>query len=185
MSKRFSREELTERFTAFAHEAGSELYDIEFPTLSSSTLRVFIFKPVAKKTAQAKEKVTIEQCAKVSRAILDWLEAEQVDGFEEWSVEVSSPGINRRLRTLEHFQSAVGERVRIKLEAAGSAVKEGFLAEIASVTGTSINLKLEDKARAKRKKKRSPSQAAVEPVQELMTLDYQSIADAQVDFDFD
>jgi ribosome maturation factor RimP len=185
MSKRFSREELTEKFTAFAHAVGSDLYDIEFPTLDASTLRVFIFKPTAVKIANAREGVTVEQCAKVSRSILDWLEAEQVAGFEEWSVEVSSPGINRKLRTIEHFQSAIGERVSVSLEDGSSSARKNFLGVVNSVSGQNIVLEIESKAGAKTKKKRSPSQAKTESAKEKLNIDLKSIADAQVDFDFD
>ena len=36
--------------------------------------------------------------------------------LEEYAVEVSSPGLDRPLRTREHFRRAVGRTVRIKTE---------------------------------------------------------------------
>ena len=36
--------------------------------------------------------------------------------LDEYSVEVSSPGFERPLRTKEHFQRAVGKNVRVKTE---------------------------------------------------------------------
>lgn len=57
--------------------------------------------------------VSLDQCARVAKRLLDLDEQDPFvpDGCE---LEVSSPGINRRLRRPEHFQSAVGERVKIK-----------------------------------------------------------------------
>src|SRR3954452_9761186 len=37
---------------------------------------------------------------------------------DRYSIEVSSPGIERPLRTREHFERAVGRRVRLKTETA-------------------------------------------------------------------
>ena len=46
-------------------------------------------------------------------------------------LEVSSPGINRRLRRAEHFEGAVGERVRVKYRGSDSVyrVVTGMLKE--------------------------------------------------------
>ena len=48
--------------------------------------------------------------------------------LDEYTVEVSSPGLNRPLRTREHFDRAVGRAVRIKTEtgrARGEVVSAG------------------------------------------------------------
>jgi ribosome maturation factor RimP len=48
--------------------------------------------------------------------------------LDEYTVEVSSPGLNRPLRTREHFDHAVGRTVRIKTEtgrARGEVVSAG------------------------------------------------------------
>jgi ribosome maturation factor RimP len=59
-------------------------------------------------------------CVRVTEALRDYL--------DEYSVEVSSPGFERPLRTQEHFQRAVGRPVRIKTEtgrARGEVVSAG------------------------------------------------------------
>ena len=45
-------------------------------------------------------------CQRVTDALRDYL--------REYSVEVSSPGLDRPLRTREHFAAVVGSRVRVK-----------------------------------------------------------------------
>ncbi|MDX6481877.1 MAG: ribosome maturation factor RimP [Gaiellaceae bacterium] len=48
-----------------------------------------------------------ELCVRVTDALRDYL--------REYSVEVSSPGIERPLRTREHFASVVGSRVKLRM----------------------------------------------------------------------
>jgi ribosome maturation factor RimP len=47
-------------------------------------------------------------CVRVTEALRDYLDS--------YSVEVSSPGFERPLRTKEHFKRAVGQAVRVKTE---------------------------------------------------------------------
>lgn len=57
--------------------------------------------------------VTIEDCTHVSRRVGEALDAsEPVEG--EYRLEVSSPGLFRPLTKPEHFERALGERVRVK-----------------------------------------------------------------------
>ena len=91
-------------------EKGLCLYDMDyFP--GSGELRVFIYSSETK-TAQ------IEDCMAIDRALtpyidsLDWMP-------EKLTLEVSSPGIYRSLKSIEHFDLAVGELVCLNLNAAG------------------------------------------------------------------
>ena len=59
-------------------------------------------------------------CVRVTEALRSYL--------DEFSVEVSSPGFERPLRTKEHFTRAVGQAVRVKTEtgrARGEVVSAG------------------------------------------------------------
>ena len=59
-------------------------------------------------------------CVRVTEALRDYLDS--------YSVEVSSPGFERPLRTKEHFERAVGQAVRVKTEtgrARGEVVSAG------------------------------------------------------------
>ena len=58
--------------------------------------------------------IQIEDCERVHRAIDPILdEADPIEGF--YYLEVSSPGIERELRTEEHILSFIGARVEAKL----------------------------------------------------------------------
>lgn len=68
-------------------------------------LRIFIDKP---------EGVGIDDCEKMSRAINDPLdELDPIEG--SYCLEVSSPGINRELSRLEHFEAYLDFAVVIRL----------------------------------------------------------------------
>jgi ribosome maturation factor RimP len=62
----------------------------------------------------AKDGVTLDMCAKISRIISPILDLEPpVNGA--YTLEVSSPGIERTLKKDEHFRGSIGENVKIKL----------------------------------------------------------------------
>jgi ribosome maturation factor RimP len=56
--------------------------------------------------------VTLEDCSKVSDLAGDVLDASQVL-TGNYVLEVSSPGVNRLLKTEAHFNKAVGQRVKV------------------------------------------------------------------------
>lgn len=68
-------------------------------------------------TIDSDEGISIDDCEKVHRAIDPILdECDPIEGF--YYLEVSSPGIERELRTEEHILACIGEPVEVKLFAA-------------------------------------------------------------------
>lgn len=58
--------------------------------------------------------VTIDDCSKVSHQVSAMLDVEDV--FQDrYSLEVSSPGINRPLFEIEHYRKVMGKPVKIRL----------------------------------------------------------------------
>jgi ribosome maturation factor RimP len=86
---------------------GFELVDLEFaPSGRGGVLRLFIDSAAG---------VTVDDCADVSHAVSEALEVEDpVPG--QYTLEVSSPGFDRILRKLAHFERFVGERVFVELK---------------------------------------------------------------------
>ena len=84
---------------------GFELVDVEWAREGHAwVLRVFVDRPGG---------VTIDHCQELSRTLETILDVE--DFIEPaYSLEVSSPGVNRPLRKPEHFQKFAGERVHVK-----------------------------------------------------------------------
>lgn len=81
------------------------LYDVQFNPVSR-TLSVFIDK--------AAGGVTVDDCRRVSSQLSPALDrADLIRG--SYTLEVSSPGINRVLKKLEHYQWALGKIAEIDL----------------------------------------------------------------------
>ena len=60
-----------------------------------------------------KDGITLDKCAEVSRMISPLLDInEPMNG--KYKLEVSSPGIERKLKTLHHFICSIGSNVKIK-----------------------------------------------------------------------
>ncbi len=78
--------------------------------------------------------VTLDQCAQVTHLINPLLDVTPAMSGE-YRLEVSSPGIERRLKTLEHFSQSVGEKVALS-----TVNKEKFEGELLSVNGEEITL---------------------------------------------
>lgn len=99
-----------EQLRQFAHEVASRegcvLYDLEFREGPGRTLRVFIDKEPGG--------VSIDDCANVSRGLNLRLDVEDVIPGGAYDLEVSSPGLDRKLTQLWHFQKAVGQTVQLK-----------------------------------------------------------------------
>ena len=85
--------------------AGCELVDVVVVVEhGQNILRVFIDKPVG---------VTIDDCATVSRELGAVLDVEDVMPGR-YSLEVSSPGLDRALKKEKDFERFVGSRVKIR-----------------------------------------------------------------------
>ena len=83
------------------------------------------------------EGVTVEDCARVSRALEHWLDGAPTMP-ERYVLEVSSPGVERPLRRPGDFERFRGKRVAVKGPAplAGRATRlEGELLGLAGGTG--------------------------------------------------
>lgn len=85
---------------------GCELWGLEFMSQGRrSRLRVFIDRP---------EGVTVEDCERVSRDVSDLLDVEDIMP-EFYTLEVSSPGMDRILFKAEHYQANLGAVVDVRL----------------------------------------------------------------------
>jgi ribosome maturation factor RimP len=90
-----------------ARAQGMEIVDIEFRREGGPggrVLRVFLDKQGGP---------NMDELSQVSRELSDLLDAEDiVDGA--YTLEVSSPGINRPLKRPEHFARFIGKKIRVR-----------------------------------------------------------------------
>lgn len=99
-----------------------------------ASLRVYIDR--------ASEKgVTLDDCSRVSREIGAMLDVEDVIKTR-YDLEVSSPGMDRALLTLSHFQRYVGSQVKVKLRVLHAGHRQ-FTAHIQKVEDGKVFFQLE------------------------------------------
>ncbi len=135
-----------------AHRA--ELVDLEFHREPSGwVLRLFIDRadPSGENAG-----VTLELCEAVSRDLSAALDVE--DFIEQrYHLEVSSPGLDRRLRRREHFDRFVGRRAKVvarqgvdgRRKFTGAIVSTESEAVTLAVDGKDVRIPFADVARAK------------------------------------
>ena len=83
--------------------------------------------------------IGIDDCEKVHRAIDPILdECDPIEGF--YYLEVSSPGIERDLRTDEHILACIGMRVEAKLFAAKDG-RKSFIGELISYADSLVTIR--------------------------------------------
>ena len=58
--------------------------------------------------------ITLDHCTRVSREIDDLIEVKDIF-HQEYVLEVSSPGLNRRLKKEKDFQRVVGKKMKIRM----------------------------------------------------------------------
>jgi ribosome maturation factor RimP len=94
--------------------AGYELVDLEWKKeLGGWILRFFIDKPGGPHPPG--EGISLDGCAEVSRELGTVLDvSEALPGSDAYSLEVSSPGLDRPLKRLRDFQKVTGKKVKVR-----------------------------------------------------------------------
>jgi ribosome maturation factor RimP len=176
---------IVELLTNMAAQHGLRVYDIDLPRGNRGILRVFVSKSSMVLSESSLEQKYITQqdatevprlgqvsqishddCSALSRTILS---SERVEELlpGDCQLEVSSPGINRRLVTLEHFEEAIGERVQVKTK---GGLEEGkgasFLGTLVEVLEGNLGIEVVGKS-------------------EPMIVKFAQVKSAHVDFPFD
>ncbi len=112
---------------------GYELVDLVYSPGRNGLLRVFV---------DSQQGVTLDDCESVSHQLSAFLDVEDPIP-DHYTLEISSPGINRVLRTPGHFEQFAGERVKVctKLLIDG---RNRFPGRLVGVDGENVVLKLDD-----------------------------------------
>jgi ribosome maturation factor RimP len=144
------REKLENLIKPVVTAMGYELWGIELHAQGAhSILRVFI---------DSDQGVNLDDCSRVSYQLEGLLDVENPITYK-YTLEVSSPGLDRALLTFDHFRRFIGSMARIKLISKKPGTKHNYLGKIMevkddiikimNVDGEEMNLKLEqiDKAR--------------------------------------
>ena len=113
----------------FLPTMGLELFDLQFRREGHGwVLRIFI---------DAEKGISLDDCSAVSRELGTYLDIEDCIGHP-YHLEVSSPGLERPLRSIADFLRFQGKKAKVKLHAEfeGRKVYEGVIAEVADEYAT-------------------------------------------------
>ena len=104
----------SDSFKKVVEDCGVSLYDTEIVSDGKNKIvRVYIM---------AEGGVSLDQCSKVTKIISPILDLDPpLQG--RYTLEVSSPGIERKLMSKEHFKYAVGENVKVTIQDGDVGVK--------------------------------------------------------------
>ncbi len=109
---------------------GVHVYDTEVATeFDKRIFRLYI---------TSKEGINLDKCAEVSRILSPIFDVEPpLEG--EYTFEVSSPGIERKLTKPEHFTASLGEKIKVKLKD-----KEKFIGILESFENNLVSVRVEN-----------------------------------------
>jgi ribosome maturation factor RimP len=111
--------------TEVAHEVGAALPEVEVLAVEITgpeRLCVYIDHP---------DGVTLDLCEQVTNVLRGYL--------DRWTLDVSSPGLERPLRTREHFARALGRRAALRTTEA-VAGRTRFRGEVVAAGETAVTL---------------------------------------------
>ncbi len=133
--------ELVTQAVAPVIQAPYELVDIEYGKLGSDyVLSIFVDKEGG---------ISLNDTAELSEIISPLLDRIQPDPFPEaYMLEVTSPGLERPLKTKEALEKAIGQYIHVKLYQAIDKVKV-FEGTLQAFDGTDLVMEYMDKTRKK------------------------------------
>lgn len=127
-----------------ARREGLSVWDVEMAGGGRRrVLRIYIDKPGG---------ATLEDCERISQQVGAVLDAEDVVPGESYQLEVSTPGVERRLLRPSHFRQCLGQKARLQLKepVEGQRRWEGVLESVEedcvilhTATGKAIRVRME------------------------------------------
>ena len=154
----YSYNDMWSLVSGIVEDEGFYLYDLDLPSGKNGTMRIFITDDSGKGVG-----INLDDCAKISRRLSLKLDVD-VEIEESYVLEVSSPGVNRRLRRPEHFLKAVGERVKINTD---SSLGKARTVKGSVVSSDDLGVSVQE-----------------EDCDAPLMIPFRAIKEARVDFDF-
>jgi len=127
------RDQLGELLGPVVAGLGYELWELEYaPRAGGGLLRLYIDSPAG---------ISLDDCERVSRAVSETLDvADPIPG--SYTLEVSSPGLDRVLRTQAHFERYTGVQIKLEMMQPVDGRKR-YSGRLAGVGVNEITLELE------------------------------------------
>ena len=126
-------EKLKNLLTVSIKSEGYELLDVEYNKHGSNQTVQLIIDSI--------NGIGIDDCVAVNRIAQEVLDNENPIS-DSYRIEVSSPGLFRKLKTAKHYKTFTGERIRVRLQQKIQGVKNA-VGKLEESTEQEIRLKLE------------------------------------------
>jgi ribosome maturation factor RimP len=115
--------ELVKQIELIVEDKDMVLYDVVSVKVYDRNILRIIVMPKTKTDEDGNPiSVDIDKCAQISRLVSPLLDVEEdgsgciedLYGYEDYTLEVSSPGIERKLKLPKHFKASIGEMLKVK-----------------------------------------------------------------------
>lgn len=161
---------LEEHARQIAQRENCLLYDLEITGQGAGrTLRIFIDK-------EGEENVSVDDCSRVSQGLNLVLDVEDLVPGGPYNLEISSPGLERRLRHPWHFKAALNSKIHINLNKALGDIVEGRQgADQKRKKLTGILMQVDDDV----------AQVQMENSEEVVAIPFDSIHKAKIVYEFE
>jgi ribosome maturation factor RimP len=127
------RERLIALIEPVLAQLGYELVELEYAAgRTSAVVRIFIDQPAG---------ISVDDCERVSRDVAALLDVDDPIPTA-YTLEVSSPGFDRVLRTPAHFERFVGERIFVELQTPRAGRKR-YTGILKTVSGAGIGMEVD------------------------------------------
>lgn len=130
-----SNKEIIEFCSKIADTVGVKIFDVEFKQGKNPALTIFIDKEGG---------IDLDTCEKFHNAINEPLDELDPTFGQPYTLNVSSPGVDRPFKTEEDFNSHIGKMVEVKLYSAIKG-KKFYEGELLSYNGQCIVIKADKK----------------------------------------
>jgi ribosome maturation factor RimP len=133
-----------------------ELFDVTFRRESTGrTLRVTIDREA--------EIPGLEECTEVSRRLSAWLDREDLIPYDGYSLEVSTPGLERPLRNEKDFRKFTGKICKITTKDKDESGRRSYTGEIVSAEDGVLRLFIDKESKEFEIKIDNISKAVMQP----------------------
>lgn len=94
-------------------QENEDVFLVEAKILPGNNIKVFL---------DADNGITIERCIRVNRSLYKWIEENELFPNNDFSLEVSSPGVDEPLKLLRQYKKNIGRTLEV-------ALNEGIVTE--------------------------------------------------------
>jgi ribosome maturation factor RimP len=126
---------IEEAIVSVVESLGFECYEVRYFNAGGKTvLRIF---------ADSETGISMDECAEISHGISEMLDEKEF-GKKEYTLEVSSPGLDRPLTNQRDFKRFTGKDVQIRYNNEQGKAKK-FVGKVVSTTETEVTLEADEK----------------------------------------